>query len=877
MKTLIYLFSLLAPSRLRAAWREEWLGELHAARRAGGGRTLRLALGAPFDALSSRWTTQTQPGSRWQGPWRSDLLQTVRALRRSPGHVAVVALCLGAGIAVCTTTFSILNAFTNGEIPGVKERARIGRLHLAAGTDRPPSAGDFDDSSVGDYEIMRQGSPSFSSIAAEGFGRFALRVEGRAAMSVTGGWVSGNYFDVLGTQAHLGRLLRPSDDRPTAPLAVVISHAFWTARLGAPSDIVGQTIVIGGRDAVITGVAPQGFRGLRGGEMNEASGFAVYVPLAHVRDWPGARRPEQRWLNVYGRLTVPLDRERLAAELLPLAGRIEATDPVTRRHARIAVTESWLTPDATMTMLLFLYVLMLSAPLTVLAIGCANVANLQLVRASLRTRELAVRASLGASRGQIIRLLTFEAVLLVFAAFATSSIGIWILLRVAALVVPMPVHLDTRVMLFTAALALLVIGATGLLPGLISTRSDASAHLRSGGRSMASGNSRVRRGLVVAQVTLCFLLLLAAGVFTRGIVVATGEVPPHARHTLITELRFDVQRKYGPAERRDFVDAFDARMRADSRVRGIAYTTSGPFSSGSVRVWRFGDPPDAGQSSDAVNVAGDFFDISGVRLLRGRALTRADAAATTAVVVNEAFITRFQLTEPVVGQPLRLSLSREEEAAPRHVTIVGVASPPVSAGMGDPIGEDPTVFLPLGTPPDFIAAWISADHAAQMVDAVRRILADLDPELPALAVRTLEDYYVEDNETLRLIAQTAGGLGIVALLLAVSGLYSVIAFFVALRTSEFGIRVALGARSADIVRMVLGQALRLAGIGLAVGAVLGTPLLIALHASFPFTERFDPAVILPAALALALTALFAGWVPARRASSIQASEALRAD
>jgi ABC-type antimicrobial peptide transport system permease subunit len=163
------------------------------------------------------------------------------------------------------------------------------------------------------------------------------------------------------------------------------------------------------------------------------------------------------------------------------------------------------------------------------------------------------------------------------------------------------------------------------------------------------------------------------------------------------------------------------------------------------------------------------------------------------------------------------------------------------------------------------------------VDAVRRTLADLDPELPALAVRTLEDYYVEDNETLRMIAQTAGGLGIVALLLAISGLYSVIAFFVALRTNEFGIRVALGARSADIVRMVLGQALRLAAVGLAVGAVLGTPLLIALHANFPFTQRFDPAVILPTAFVLALTALFAAWVPARRASSIQPSDALRAD
>jgi len=211
---------------------------------------------------------------------------------------------------------------------------------------------------------------------------------------------------------------------------------------------------------------------------------------------------------------------------------------------------------------------------------------------------------------------------------------------------------------------------------------------------------------------------------------------------------------------------------------------------------------------------------------------------------------------------------------PHHVTIVGVMSQLASAGAP---GEEPKVFLPLGTPFTYMAAWISADNAAQLAESVRRTLADLDPELPALAIRTLEDVTLESNETLRMVARTAGGLGVVALLLAVSGLYSVIAFFVVLRTSEFGIRVALGARSADIARMVLGQALRLAGVGLAVGAVLGVPLLVGLHASFPFTERFDPAVILPPAIALGLTALVAGWIPARRASSVQASDALRAD
>jgi putative ABC transport system permease protein len=164
-----------------------------------------------------------------------------------------------------------------------------------------------------------------------------------------------------------------------------------------------------------------------------------------------------------------------------------------------------------------------------------------------------------------------------------------------------------------------------------------------------------------------------------------------------------------------------------------------------------------------------------------------------------------------------------------------------------------------------------------LAGTVRRTLADLDPELPPVAVHTLEDVDAANDQALEAIARTAGGLGLVALLLAVSGLYSVIAFFVVLRTNEFGIRLALGARSTDIVRMVLGQALRLAGVGLAVGGLLGVPLLMALHANFPFINRFDPAVILPPALALGLTALVAGWVPARRASSIQASEALRAE
>ena len=853
----------LAPRAVRARWLEEWRAEIDAARTSPS-RLLTHTVGAPIDAISSRWTTRPSRPPRGGGPWRTDLKQTVRSLARSPGHVAVVALCLGVGIAVCTTTFSILNAVISGELPGVTERARIGRLHLSAGTDGPP---DFNDFAVADYEILRDGSPSFAAMAAEGQATFAVRAPGRDAMNIDGAFVTGTYFEVLGTKPYLGRLLQPFDDRPDAPMAVVISYEFWNARLGAPADIVGRTMLIGGRDASVVGVAPERFFGRRG---------RIYVPLAHARGWPGAPRPEERWLNVYGRLTVPMDRERLGAELQPLAGRIEASDPVERRNARIAVTDIRDTPDATIGVLMFFVMLNLAAPLVVLAIGCANVANLQLVRASLRARELAVRVSLGASRGQIIRLLTFEAVLLLFAAFAVSALGIWVLLRVASLVFPIPVHVDARVMLFSAGIAVLVIAATGLLPGFISTRTAAAAGLRSGGRSMTSGNSLMRRGLVVAQVTLCVLVLLVAALFTRGLSVVAGQVPSDAPHTLVTELRFDLQRNYGPAQRRAFLDAFDARMRADGRVRAIGYTDRAPIrgGGGNVRVWRASDPIEAGRFTGAASVAGDFFDVSGVRVLRGRALTDADAGALTSVVVDETFVKRFKLAEPVVGQSLRLSLSPEKGSVPRHVTIVGVASNPPSSVV---TSQGSVLYLPLTTLHDYLAVWIAADDAGHLTESVRRTIADIDPELPALAVRTLEDHYADENEPVRLIARTAGGLAAVSLLLALSGLYSVITFFVALRTNEFGVRIALGAQSRDIVRMVLGQALTLVGIGLAVGALLGAPLLMALDSFFSFTEPFDPAVVLPTALVLALTALVAGWVPARKAASIEAAVALRAD
>lgn len=865
MHILIHLLSVLVPRRLRAGWREEWRAEIAAARRHGALKAFRISLGAPLDALTSRWTTREREesvwASMWHGGWGSDLKQTIRTITRSPGHVATVSLCLGIGIAVCTAAFSILNAFLYGDRPGIKDRGQMPRLYIYA-NERSP------DASLDEFAVVAQGAPSVAGIAAEGRSDFSIRVPGHEPMHVIGAFVNGAFFQTLGTTPLAGRLLSPADDRPDAPLAVVLSHAFWNGRIGAPADIVGQPIVLGDREAVIVGIAPQGFTGLASDDVDGPGGYKVYVPMAHARTWPGARSSQASWFNMAARLRDGVEPAQVTAEMQPIAARLEGMNPQRRKDARIVLVANGLAPGTGSAELIGMMMLMMAAPLTVLAIGCANVANLQLVRASLRSRELAVRASLGASRGQVVRLLTLEAAMLSIGGFAAAAVVITALLKIAELVLPVPVDIDFRVLLFSAGVALAIVAATGLLPALAATRGRTADGLRSGGRSIASGNSRVRRGLVVAQVSLCFLLLLTAGVFTRGLLDETSAVPPHAATITIAELRFDI-RNYVPAERQRLLDTLEARLRADNRVANVGLTSVTPQGWEQSRVWLPGDAAEFERYEGSNHVTPSFFDTANITLARGRAFTPGE----TAIVVDEAFIAKHQLREPVLGQTLKVAFEGNEEI--RIAPIVGVVSPPPGDSMF--LDPEPTIYLPLERAPRYVGVWVRTPHAREMITVARETLAQADPNLPAVSIRTLEDHYNEDAAFLGYIAKTASGLGIVSLLLAVSGLYSVIAFFVALRTNEFGVRVALGARAADIVRMVIGQAGRLVLLGLGVGALLGTPLLVAFNATLPLTTPFDPVLILTVAAILALTALAAAWVPARRAASVDASVALRTD
>jgi predicted permease len=910
LKVLLWLIARIVPRGARARWQEEWRAELVHGR-------WRMVLGALPDAWALRRLSHlpAKAGSHqisigngwlppsggrssgWRGPWHTDAKQTIRSLARSPWHVVTVSLCLGIGIAVSVTTFSILSTILTGDLPGIEDRERLKRLYLTTDGlfDRSTS-----NASLSDYEVLRQGSPSLPSIAGEGGWLFAVRTPAGAA-AVDGAFVSGNYFQVLGTRPALGRLLTPDDDRPGAPASVVLSHAFWTAQLGAPRDVVGSTIVVGGQDMQVVGVAPEYFSGTDVGDLGEPPGlrYRLYVPLSLSASLAPTRGPDKDWLAVVGRAVADGPPEALAAAMQPLAARIASRNPTGRKNAAVLVENSG--TNENLSIVAVIVTLAMAAPITVLLIGCANVANLQLVRATLRSRELAVRLSIGASRVQLVRLLAFESVFLALAACSAGALGTHLLLQVAALVVPFRIGIDWPVLAFIVAIAALVVLATGIIPAWLATRSREGLSLTAGTRSPSTGTSRVRRGLVVAQVALSLLLVLTAGLFIRALTALVGRVPPSAANVVVAEVRFDTL-DYSQPQRVTFIDSLRNRLQADGRVEAVGVNTIAPLGAGGMRFWLPADEGDRVRTTGGGEVTAAWFDAADVSLLRGRTFTAEDVRLDNAVIADQAFVEKYRLPEPVLGTVLRVerpgssspdaltlnpgsiqpgeSVSflnaplRPNASGPRHVTIVGV----VANSLSRPRRQQPAnLYLPLDYVPDYVAIYVRSSRPTEIKQQVRATMAAIDRDLPAVGITTVADRFVEKAGDIRLLAQAATSLGAAALLLAIAGVYSVIAFFVSLRTHEFGIRLAIGARPGDITRMVTRQASKLVGAGVIVGFVLAVPVLVLLGNEFPYTSAFDPVGLLVPAGALAITALAAALYPARKAARVDPCTALRSE
>jgi predicted permease len=732
-------------------------------------------------------------------------------------------LTLGLAVGANTALFSLVNAILLRPLPGVADPERLVNVHrtAAGGTT-------FHSFSHPDYvELSERGGRLVRLAAFNGRGA-SLGTNG--APEVVGTQlVSGNYFGVLGARPLLGRLLSESDDRVagSSPVAVV-SHSLWRRRLGGDPGAIGRTIRLNGFPFTVVGVAPEGFQGHFVGFP-----FEVWVPLAMAAQAaPGedlASR-EAEWLELVGRLEPGVIRPQAQAGLTAAMAGLAHDHPLTLRGASVDVRPMTGVDDSLRSGVVGFLALLQAVGILVLLIACVNLAGLLMARAAGRNRELAVRMALGAGQGTLTRQLMAETLaLFVLGGLAGVALAFWTadLLHAFQPAFPVPLHLDlrldVRVLTFATAATALTGVVCGLVPALQASRVDILTALKD---ARLAGAPRLRlRGLLVAgQVALTTLLLVGAGLFLRTLQTARSVDPgfdPQGVHTA----RLDLTLLPGTeASGRTFYEQLLARLAADPGVRSASLAASIPLRSlapptATVRAEGPVNPSEPGLTVAFNAVSSGYFDTLRIPLRAGRVFLPADTPDTRPVaVVNEALARRLWPGRPPIGE--RLWIGAEEREVVGVVLDTKVRS----------LAEDPRLQAYVSLAQSYRPrARVLVRGEGDLAGAVRREVAALAPDLPVMESTPLPEAIAFALFPQRMAASIAGALGALGLALAATGLYGVVAYSFSLRTREMGVRLALGARRADLMALVLGGGLRLALAGVAVGAALALGLARALR------------------------------------------------
>jgi predicted permease len=832
-----------------------------------------------------------------------ELRFAIRALFKTPVVALIAVASLALGIGANSATFSILYQLLLEPLP-VAEPERL--VNVAAPNPKPGmnSCGNAGDCEVVfSYPMFRdlEAEPSgFTGLAAHRAFSANLAFRGQTS-SGEGTLVSGSYFPVLGLQPALGRLLGPEDDRTLGgDFVVVLSHAHWRTRFDGRADVLGESITVNGQPMTIVGVAPAGFHGTVLGERPD-----VFVPLTMhgvmIPQW-GERLAENRrayWLYLFARLepgrTLDSARAAINARYQPIIQEIEVPlqkgmSEATLERFRSKTVEledgrrgqSSLHRDARAPALLLFVVTGV-----VLLIACANVANLLLARAAGRTGEMVVRLSIGASRRHLLQQLLAESLLLAAAGgLAGLLVSRWTLAGVAALLpseaLPnLRLELIPAVVLFAAALSLGTAVVFGLIPALHGARPDLAIALRAEASRSSDGRSasRFRNSLVTAQMALATALLISAGLFTRSLWnVSRVDLGMNAESLAVFTLSPELS-DYTPEQSRAFFERIEDELGAIPGVTGTsaAYV---PLLTGSnwgtdVAVEGFESGPDTDDNARFNAIGPDYFRTMGVPLLAGREFTRGDALSSPRVaIVNESFTKKFQIERDPIGR--RMGESGPPGETTLDIEIVGlVPDTKYSDVKQDP---PPIFFLPyrqderLGVLTFYVRTALPPE---ELMPRIRETVKHLGPNVPVEKLKTMTEQVRENVYVDRMISTLSGAFAALATLLAAVGLYGVLAYSVARRTRELGLRMALGADASRVRRMVLKQVGGMAFVGGAIGiaAALG---LGRLARSLLFeVEGHDPMVLVISVVFLAAMALAAGLVPALTASRIDPMRALR--
>jgi putative ABC transport system permease protein len=828
-----------------------------------------------------------------------ELRQGLRQMRKAPVFTIVAVVTLALGIGANTAVFTLFDQALLRSLP-VRHPEQLVRLHWtgeAPGHFNSYGGDDNDYFSYPMYRDLRDKNQVLQDVIANDQQNVAVRWNDKPDMAGCE-LVSGNYFEALGIRPALGRLFVPSDEAQNANLVAVLSFNYWKTHFGSDPSVINQTLFVNTQPFTIIGVAPPGFHSIVTGSLED-----LFVPVTAkaiiTPRWQDLEDRRSNWLTLSGRLKPGISRQQAEAGMSPLWHALRAEEFKTLEHktrwqkrflddSRLQLSDGarGFSPlrDQISTPLM---VLMGMVGLLVL-MACVNVSSLLLVRAAGRVREISVRYAMGAGRWQIVRQLLIEGILL---GLFGGALGLLLAPAVSGVLIrklagSTPTELafnpnpDLRILLFAFALAFLVALAFSLAPALHFLNPDLVSSLKQQTLTAASGKLRFRRILVGVQIGLSLLLLIGAGLFVRTLrnlqSVDLGFTADHL-------LGFNVNPRlagYQP----DQVNALNRRvldtLASLPGVRAVAATDdpdlSGSDDNGSIRIVGYNAKEDENMQAEQPWVTPEYFATMQVPLLAGRSFSDHDVPGTDNVVIVNASFAQHYFGTPQAALGHVVNFGSVE--APQNTTIVGVVGDTKHQGVRDPVRRTAYRALFQSTQPNFITYVLRTWQApAAAEDTIRVAMQQLDSKLALGKLQSMDDMIADNLLTERIIALLAVSFGVLAILLAAIGLYGVLAYSTAQRTREIGIRMALGAQRSSVVYLVLADVLWLAGIGVAVTIPVSLLFARMVRSQLFGVSPFDPLTLLAGTMLVALVALLAAMLPARRAASVEPMKALRTE
>jgi putative ABC transport system permease protein len=879
----------LLARRVPAAWREFVIGDLeeefHAraatslpgARRWFWRQTLRCLIRPPQSAQPYPYSTFS-PGDPWMRTLLSDIRYGLRVLRRSPSFALAVIVLFALGIGANTAIFTIVNTVLLRPLP-FSDSDRLVRVFHVPPQSTFPGMKTFSVSPANFYDWQRS-ARSFEAMALYRFREFALTGDD-GAESIVGGAVGRGFFDIVGTRPELGRTFVPDEDSPARGRVVILSDAFWKSRFGAARDVVGRTLTLDGQPYDIVGVMPARFSN----RAWAATARDIWVPLAYTDQQKAVRDNHND--QVIARLRPGVSIAQADADMDAISKRLEAEYPQENAGwgATVISLRELIVGDIRLSL-----VMLLSAVALVLLIACANVGNLLFARALARRKEIAIRSALGAARSRVFRQLLVETLLLASAGGALGLLLAHEALSAGATLLADRIpradelSIDWRVVLFAAGVSLVTGVLAGTLPAVRAGRTDLNEALKEGGRNDSAVGVRTRRLLIVCEVALSVVLLMGAALMIRTLVNLRNVNPGFDPHgVLAMRVSISTTRYHSGDQMFDLLDRTLDGIRAIPGVQAAGAIDDLPVTGGSVQpIVLEGHAELLPKDQPTVNVRlirPGYLSTMRVPVLRGRDVTDSDDGV---MLVSQATAKLLWGNDDPIGRRVSLPLQSKDTM----LQVIGIVGDVKQSDLTEPV--NPTVYQatrgPLtdsirkGSGGSYTLAVVlrSAVPPLSIAQTAVATIHRIDPGMPVDEVKTMDAILDETTSSQRFSATLLAVFAAVALVLASVGIYSVLSYIVRGRSREIGIRTALGASTSAVVRMVIGEGMGPAAIGIALGAAATLVTGRLLQKLVFGVSASDPLTLAIVTGALALVALLASLIPAYRASRVDPIAVLRA-